>query len=146
MNEGAGAIVNFFLSFYDMIILIGNFFVPLSWIASDFFYRLGASLVKLVNDVAGFTKDPSVGEPGRIRDLQDDINDNPIFSGVANDFLPVGSSQLEQYEAAITVFGSICSLFGDIVIIMSYAYMEMDEARVYEPIAIFPDVDNKLIK
>ena len=35
---------------------------------------------------------------------------------------------------------------GDIVIIMSYGYMEMDEARTYEPIAIFPDVDNKLIK
>ena len=35
---------------------------------------------------------------------------------------------------------------GDIVIIMSYGYMEMDEARTYEPIAIFPDADNKLIK
>jgi aspartate 1-decarboxylase len=35
---------------------------------------------------------------------------------------------------------------GDIVIIMSYAYMEMDEARTYEPIAIFPDTDNKLLK
>jgi aspartate 1-decarboxylase len=35
---------------------------------------------------------------------------------------------------------------GDIVILMSYAYMEMDEARKYEPILIFPDVDNKLIK
>ena len=35
---------------------------------------------------------------------------------------------------------------GDIVIIMSYAYMEMDEARSYEPILVFPDPDNKLIK
>ena len=35
---------------------------------------------------------------------------------------------------------------GDIVIIMSYGYMEMDEARNYQPIAIFPDADNKLIK
>ncbi|MDB4920634.1 aspartate 1-decarboxylase [Mucilaginibacter sp.] len=35
---------------------------------------------------------------------------------------------------------------GDIVIIMSYAYMEVDEARQYEPILIFPDNDNKLIK
>ena len=35
---------------------------------------------------------------------------------------------------------------GDIVIIMSYAYMEMDEARNYQPILIFPDTDNKLIK
>jgi aspartate 1-decarboxylase len=35
---------------------------------------------------------------------------------------------------------------GDIVIIMSYAYMEMEEARKYEPILVFPDPDNKLIK
>jgi aspartate 1-decarboxylase len=35
---------------------------------------------------------------------------------------------------------------GDIVIIMSYAYMELDEARNYQPILVFPDVDNKLIK
>ena len=35
---------------------------------------------------------------------------------------------------------------GDIVIIMSYAYMEMDEARSYKPVLVFPDTDNKLIK
>jgi aspartate 1-decarboxylase len=35
---------------------------------------------------------------------------------------------------------------GDIVIIMSYAYMEMDEARNYKPILVFPDSDNKLVK
>lgn len=35
---------------------------------------------------------------------------------------------------------------GDIVIIMSYAYMDAEEARKYEPILVFPDVDNKLIK
>ncbi|MBS1521860.1 MAG: aspartate 1-decarboxylase [Bacteroidetes bacterium] len=35
---------------------------------------------------------------------------------------------------------------GDIVIIMSYAYMEIDEARNYKPILVFPDADNKLIK
>ncbi|EHQ27935.1 aspartate 1-decarboxylase [Mucilaginibacter paludis] len=35
---------------------------------------------------------------------------------------------------------------GDIVIIMSYAYMEMDEARQYQPILVFPDGDNRLIK
>ena len=35
---------------------------------------------------------------------------------------------------------------GDIVIIMSFAYMEMDEARIYQPILVFPDGDNKLIK
>jgi aspartate 1-decarboxylase len=35
---------------------------------------------------------------------------------------------------------------GDIVIIMSYAYMEMDEARNYKPILVFPDPDNKLVR
>jgi aspartate 1-decarboxylase len=35
---------------------------------------------------------------------------------------------------------------GDIVIVMSYAYMEMEEARKYQPILVFPDADNKLIK
>ncbi|MDT3403443.1 aspartate 1-decarboxylase [Mucilaginibacter terrae] len=35
---------------------------------------------------------------------------------------------------------------GDIVIIMSYASMDMDEARKYEPILVFPDTDNKLIR
>ena len=35
---------------------------------------------------------------------------------------------------------------GDIVIIMSYGYMEMDEARKYDPILIFPDQDNHLLK
>ncbi len=35
---------------------------------------------------------------------------------------------------------------GDVVIIMSYAHMEMDDARKYEPILIFPDNDNKLIR
>jgi len=35
---------------------------------------------------------------------------------------------------------------GDIIIIMSYAHMEMDEARKYEPIAVFPDSNNRLLK
>ena len=35
---------------------------------------------------------------------------------------------------------------GDIVIVMSYAYMEMDEARNYKPILVFPDADNKLLR
>lgn len=34
---------------------------------------------------------------------------------------------------------------GDVVIIMSYGLMTQDEARVWEPIVVFPDVDNKLI-
>jgi aspartate 1-decarboxylase len=35
---------------------------------------------------------------------------------------------------------------GDIIIIMSYAWMEMEEAKKYEPLLVFPDVNNKLIK
>ncbi len=35
---------------------------------------------------------------------------------------------------------------GDIVIIISYASMEMEEARKFEPVLVFPDTDNKLIK
>lgn len=35
---------------------------------------------------------------------------------------------------------------GDIVIIISYASMDMEEARKFEPILVFPDTDNKLIK
>ena len=35
---------------------------------------------------------------------------------------------------------------GDIVIIMSYAWMDATEAKAHEPIAVFPDNDNRLIK
>jgi aspartate 1-decarboxylase len=35
---------------------------------------------------------------------------------------------------------------GDIVIIMSYAHMDMEEARNYKPLLVFPDTDNKLIR
>ncbi|RYY37358.1 MAG: aspartate 1-decarboxylase [Sphingobacteriaceae bacterium] len=35
---------------------------------------------------------------------------------------------------------------GDIVIIMSYAYMDAQEAKTWEPVLIFPDNDNRLIK
>lgn len=34
---------------------------------------------------------------------------------------------------------------GDIIIIMSYAWMEQEEARTYQPLLVFPDIDNKLI-
>jgi aspartate 1-decarboxylase len=34
---------------------------------------------------------------------------------------------------------------GDIVIIMSYAYLPFNEAKLYQPISVFPDSDNKLI-
>ena len=34
---------------------------------------------------------------------------------------------------------------GDIVIIISYAWMEYEEALKFKPISIFPDDDNKLV-
>ena len=34
---------------------------------------------------------------------------------------------------------------GDIVIIMSYGFLPMEEAKVYEPILVFPDNDNQLL-
>ncbi|RCH55630.1 aspartate 1-decarboxylase [Mucilaginibacter hurinus] len=35
---------------------------------------------------------------------------------------------------------------GDIIIVMSYAHMDKTEAKTYQPILVFPDTDNKLIK
>ena len=54
----------------------------------------------------------------------------------------------ERGSGTICLNGATARLaqVGDIVIIMSYAYMETEEARKYEPILIFPDVNNKLIK
>jgi aspartate 1-decarboxylase len=54
----------------------------------------------------------------------------------------------ERGTGTICLNGATARLaqIGDIVIIMSYAYMEMDEARNYKPILVFPDADNKLIK
>jgi aspartate 1-decarboxylase len=34
---------------------------------------------------------------------------------------------------------------GDVVIIMSYALMDQEEARSYKPLLVFPDGNNKLI-
>ncbi|MEM9888318.1 MAG: aspartate 1-decarboxylase [Bacteroidota bacterium] len=34
---------------------------------------------------------------------------------------------------------------GDVVIIISYAWMDSEEAKKFKPIAIFPDEDNRLI-
>ena len=34
---------------------------------------------------------------------------------------------------------------GDIVIIMSYGFLPMEEAKAYEPILVFPDNNNKLL-
>jgi aspartate 1-decarboxylase len=54
----------------------------------------------------------------------------------------------ERGSGTICLNGATARLaqVGDIVIIMSYAYMEMDEARNYKPLLVFPDADNKLIK
>lgn len=54
----------------------------------------------------------------------------------------------ERGSGTICLNGATARLaqVGDIVIIMSYAYMEMDEARSYQPILVFPDADNKLIR
>lgn len=35
---------------------------------------------------------------------------------------------------------------GDVVIIISYAWMDSEEARVNKPLLVFPDDNNKLIK
>lgn len=35
---------------------------------------------------------------------------------------------------------------GDVIIIISYASMSMDEGRKYEPLLVFPDENNRLIK
>ena len=54
----------------------------------------------------------------------------------------------ERGSGTICLNGATARLaqVGDVVIIMSYAYMEQDEARGYEPILIFPDTDNKLLR
>ncbi len=54
----------------------------------------------------------------------------------------------ERGSGTICLNGATARLaqVGDIVIIMSYAYMEMDEARSYKPLLVFPDPDNKLVK
>jgi aspartate 1-decarboxylase len=54
----------------------------------------------------------------------------------------------ERGSGTICLNGATARLaqVGDIVIIMSYGYMEMDEARNYKPLLVFPDADNHLIK
>ena len=34
---------------------------------------------------------------------------------------------------------------GDIVIIMSYAHMDFEEAKKYNPLLVFPDINNRLL-
>ncbi|HWZ35524.1 MAG TPA: aspartate 1-decarboxylase [Mucilaginibacter sp.] len=54
----------------------------------------------------------------------------------------------ERGSGTICLNGAAARLaqVGDIIIIMSYGYMEQDEARSYQPILVFPDPDNKLLK
>ncbi|HZY35385.1 MAG TPA: aspartate 1-decarboxylase [Mucilaginibacter sp.] len=54
----------------------------------------------------------------------------------------------ERGSGTICLNGAAARLaqLGDIVIIMSFAHMDMDEARKFQPVLIFPDADNKLIK
>lgn len=54
----------------------------------------------------------------------------------------------ERGSGTICLNGAAARLaqVGDIVIVMSYAYMDAEEARNYKPLLVFPDVDNKLIK
>lgn len=54
----------------------------------------------------------------------------------------------ERGSGTICLNGSCARLaqIGDIIIIVSYAHMEMEEARKYDPILVFPDDNNRLIK
>lgn len=54
----------------------------------------------------------------------------------------------ERNSGQICLNGATARLaqLGDILIIMSFAHMEMEEARQYEPVLVFPDDDNKLLK
>jgi len=54
----------------------------------------------------------------------------------------------ERGSGIVCLNGSCARLaqVGDIIIIMSYGSLPMDEARKYEPILVFPDDNNRLIK
>lgn len=54
----------------------------------------------------------------------------------------------ERGSGTICLNGSCARLaqIGDIVIIVSYAHMEMEEAKKFEPVLVFPDENNRLIK
>ncbi|TKC00610.1 aspartate 1-decarboxylase [Pedobacter cryophilus] len=54
----------------------------------------------------------------------------------------------ERGSGTICLNGSCARLaqIGDIIIIVSYAHMEMEEAKKYEPVLVFPDENNQLIK
>lgn len=52
----------------------------------------------------------------------------------------------ERGSGVICLNGAAARLVavGDIVIIISYAFMDMEAAKAYQPIAIFPDAQNRL--
>jgi len=54
----------------------------------------------------------------------------------------------ERGSGTVCLNGSCARLaqVGDILIIMSYAHMEKEEAKAYKPLLVFPGDDNKLIK
>lgn len=54
----------------------------------------------------------------------------------------------QRGSGIICLNGSCARLaqIGDIIIIVSYAHMEMEEARKYDPVLVFPDENNRLIK
>jgi len=53
----------------------------------------------------------------------------------------------ERGSGTICLNGSCSRLaqLGDIVIIVSYAQMEFEEAKKYQPVLVFPDENNRLI-
>ena len=52
----------------------------------------------------------------------------------------------ERGSAIICLNGATARLaqVGDILIIMSYGHLTLEEAKTHEPILVFPDVDNRL--
>lgn len=54
----------------------------------------------------------------------------------------------ERGSGTVCLNGSCARLaqVGDIIIIMSYGSLPMEEARKYEPLLVFPDDNNRLIK
>jgi len=51
---------------------------------------------------------------------------------MANGWKPTSSAAARKAEV------------GDVLIIISYAWMDAEEAKTYKPIAVFPDENNRL--
>ena len=54
----------------------------------------------------------------------------------------------ERGSGVICLNGAAARLVqvGDVVIIISYAYMTPEEAKEFRPVAVFPDENNRLVK